>query len=817
MLTAVVCAGRPAVSSAQDEPPLIPRRPTVHAVVISSETTAPLPSGPQAHARPGDILLYNDHIRAVIGSADPQRRPNAVTCYDRPAPGALFDLYLADWTEDQIVLVEPSGPAGHVQRLQIAEDGSHGRAVVRVHAADTATGLTRTLDYILTPRDRFVRIEAVFTNTGTTPRTLAPHLRVEGLVNTQRLHGIWVGEAPQPESRLGYAWARLAGDPGDDPDAPLVIPPGQSRTVRWAVAVDLGTAPAFGRLACLGRECGAFQGYVEEHETHRPVADAVLWIGYTADTILKAFTDAGGNYEFPGLPDSYPIAAIAPGRHMVRPLDAYIVSPTDISPAAISLTPPSGVDFTVTAPPDRPLPTRVVARGAGQTGTPTLGPDWHTPQAGNEFLSPTGRFFLPLWPGEYDLALWFGPLYDYQAADQPAVIRRATRIPARVTVAPAFDPGPWVATDFASFTALGGGSYARPRDRIINHVVQGIAFAPATEYNRVTDWLPVIRELALTRRICTMRGVTIGHPDRPSVVTMPCPWAETLPDGWVPQDVFVSDAPAVVRWLRDKMRGEPLVWIHLTGWQPRDLDEWPALPDTAPNRFGLTALHLVPTTLLPEETPQAAPGAAAHSAPGPEPADPGFRAWCRWLRKGQRLWSIGASNATDVRARGSGVWRTWVHAPAPAGRGLTPARILERAADGHAFVTNGPFLEFSAGGALPGDTITGHDVALRVSVLCANWVDTNRVAVLVNGRYVPDLDFSLRTHPHLYRPETERFLWTGRLRLDRDAFLIAVATAEGADLTKAYGDTPAGRMPPMAWTNPIFVDVDGNGWTAPQP
>lgn len=50
---------------------------------------------------------------------------------------------------------------------------------------------------------------------------------------------------------------------------------------------------------------------------------------------------------------------------------------------------------------------------------------------------------------------------------------------------------------------------------------------------------------------------------------------------------------------------------------------------------------------------------------------------------------------------------------------------------GRSFVTNGPFLEFSVGGAGPGHTVSGGDVAWSLDVATATEVD--RVEVLVNG------------------------------------------------------------------------------------
>jgi hypothetical protein len=49
--------------------------------------------------------------------------------------------------------------------------------------------------------------------------------------------------------------------------------------------------------------------------------------------------------------------------------------------------------------------------------------------------------------------------------------------------------------------------------------------------------------------------------------------------------------------------------------------------------------------------------------------------------------------------------------------------------------------------------------------------------------------------------------------LAEDAHLIVVAEGEKSDLALGYGTSPQAKMHPLAYNNPIFVDVDGGGFT----
>ena len=50
------------------------------------------------------------------------------------------------------------------------------------------------------------------------------------------------------------------------------------------------------------------------------------------------------------------------------------------------------------------------------------------------------------------------------------------------------------------------------------------------------------------------------------------------------------------------------------------------------------------------------------------------------------------------------------------------------------------------------------------------------------------------------------------MELERDAHLIVVATGENSNLEKGWGRSSESQMHPVAFTNPIYVDSDGNGF-----
>ena len=129
-------------------------------------------------------------------------------------------------------------------------------------------------------------------------------------------------------------------------------------------------------------------------------------------------------------------------------------------------------------------------------------------------------------------------------------------------------------------------------------------------------------------------------------------------------------------------------------------------------------------------------------------------------------------------------------------------------------VTTGPFLEVQADdGTLPGGTtIAAGHIDLRVRVQCNTWVGIDKVVVLVNARPAPGLEFTRAANPAMFGDGVVQFDRTIRVPLSEDAHLIVVATSDSRTLETGYGRSPQANLRPIAYNNPIYVDVDHNGW-----
>ncbi len=136
---------------------------------------------------------------------------------------------------------------------------------------------------------------------------------------------------------------------------------------------------------------------------------------------------------------------------------------------------------------------------------------------------------------------------------------------------------------------------------------------------------------------------------------------------------------------------------------------------------------------------------------------------------------------------------------------------------GRSFGTSGPLITaFEVNGAGLGELVAAPDgaVAILLAVAAAPWVPMEEVRLLADGEVVRRYRADEFAEGGVLRLRAEE-----RLVFERDVFLTleagAALDADSDDWLDehrgVYSETLAPGFVPMAFSNPIFVDVDGNG------
>ena len=171
--------------------------------------------------------------------------------------------------------------------------------------------------------------------------------------------------------------------------------------------------------------------------------------------------------------------------------------------------------------------------------------------------------------------------------------------------------------------------------------------------------------------------------------------------------------------------------------------------------------------------------------------------------------------------------------------GFTRDDVITGIRDHRAITTNGPFIEMTAGGKAIGDTVTGTSVDVRVRVRAPSWAKVDTLIVYSNSTIVqtiaipPDQGTDFETVVTV-RPMRDAWVVaeaTGKTNMfpvvsptelpPLDATVIINALSVGLDLStlpiaSSLKPDRLHQTSPYAITNPIWIDIDGNGWTPPK-
>lgn len=183
--------------------------------------------------------------------------------------------------------------------------------------------------------------------------------------------------------------------------------------------------------------------------------------------------------------------------------------------------------------------------------------------------------------------------------------------------------------------------------------------------------------------------------------------------------------------------------------------------------------------------------------------------WFNILREGRALIGCGGSGYLVNAPEFVGSPRTWIHYGTDS---YDEDTFIQEFTVGHSFVSTGPFLDVTAGDKFPGDTVaaSGGAVSLNVTVQAPDWIPVNEIRVLVDGALVQTIDVSAQA-------DTLRYSGAVEVQVpSTDSFIVVECGASLADI--AAGILPDGNFSqvypntqPIAFTNPFFVDGDGDG------
>jgi len=820
--------------------------------------TAP-PAGKEADWILGDHVLRNDRITAVIADPVPSRHANMTV---RNVGGSLIDLTPTAAANDQLscwyagdgtaayrfagASVEGNDPAEANATADAAASrplalvGKRVAFRVESPAKEGTPGLE--VSYDLADGDDFVTVTTRFTNPH--PQPLPIEFRdavradktftsgIDAAANCVWWDDEWFGQA--------YGVVPVGGTVAAAADPPPARQPRDP--VRYSLAGESRTELPPGASCTLVRRVFPASSVVEARAvaarlSGRPTVPASVLVTDAAGPVPRAlveffdgdrrhgaaWTDAAGRLvaSLPRTAGPWRIAASTVGRGRAEAaLDASGTAAEDLR---IELPSPGVVVATIVDAGGGPTPCKVQFRrraGAdghtdGKAGDPDFGPDSGDTGVKNLVYSHDGRFRRELPPGEYDVVVSLGPEYD--AVTLPLAVARGRETPLAATLRRVVDTTGWVSGDFHSHSTPSGDNTTSQLGRVQNLLCEHIEFAPCTEHARIDSYAPCLERLGAAHRMATCSGMELTGSLLPVNHQNAFPLVEHrhTQDGGGPAADNADPVAQVARLALWDDAAEKLVQMNhpdlVQVLGDRDTD---GVPDAGFEAMlgWVDVIEIHP----PHEI-------FRFPTRRDDPRKPISRifVWLQMLNLGYRVPGVVNTDA-HYAFHGSGWLRNYIRSPTDDPARIVTADVVRACESGRVTMTNGPFLEATLVAeddegervAGPGDEVVDEDgrVTLAVRVQCANWLDVDRVQVFVNGRPDPALDATRRDLPAAFSRGVERFRHDFSLALDRDAHVVVAAIGEGATLGVVMGPEHAADRP-VAVTNPIFVDVGGDGFT----
>jgi hypothetical protein len=778
------------------------------ALEIGKSQTGLLPGGKEADGIVGDFLMRNNLIEAVISSDAPLRKADMGGWWDAVSPGCLYDLTLRGTDNDQLTVFSPSNQRGPVTYVRVVDSGESGEAVIEVLvSAASNDGLEIVHRYRLRDDWHGLLISTHVHNQSDQTVAFDPIDQWKPVNDKKKVAGITVWDSVDPADKCGYAttWMDLDGCimPGDEP---LSIEPGQR--VEWARAVAVGASPAqaFGFLAALKSDAGTLTGVVSD-STGSGIGKASLTLK-RGESALTAYPDKDGRFTLQLPAGEYEVEVQDRGR---SPLTRNVVIvANDSTPLMASMNAPAKIDFDIRDAHGRSIPCKVQFKGLDDTKTPNLGPANRAHGCVDQYHSEKGAFSVQVTPGKYQITVTHG--IEYSHLRRIIELRPETTLEFGGQLTRLVDTTGWVSTDFHNHSTPSGDNHTKTDDRIINLAVEQVEFVPTTEHNRLYDWTPHIEKLGLAQEMLSVPGLELtgsgAHFN--AFPFTPTPFTQ---DHGAPQWQKDPRLNAIV--LRDFQGAMAERWVHLNhpdtvaDFVDRNGDGRPDLGYLglenmmdAAEVWGLNILADAPYYIA--------------EAVNKQPIVRNHRefVWRQLLNTGRKMWSIAVSDAHSVHGNGVGGWRTYVPSSTDNPSEIDWQEIVRNAKAGRMMMTTGPFLEVETedGQISGGFTRAQGSIRVKVKVQCTDWIKIDRVQVLVNSRKVPSLNYTAASHPDMFQKGLSAFEQTIEVPLSEDSHLMVVAYGENEDLSIGYGTSSQASWKPCAYHNPIYVDVDGNGF-----
>ena len=804
-------------------------------------------AGSRSEARFGDLLIGNRQVRFIIGQSDVRKGfPSRA--------GYLLDAGLVTARGDLLgrmvsgALVSGKYRRARYQRVGIVDDGLSGhRAVVRAQGhIEKFPQLEISTDFTITPdasqltmkttivnrRRRKIHIRpcelvrwgnsyTFFPGRGTRLRPKAGNqqpIRIDKkgrkwvLGYTLSYRGWWLG---RPGLANSYAYmmpkgklvAALRGDhQGTKYNSTMRIcakfsplAPEQSALFHRQLVVGNGDVASLVRQVhrLRGLDTMSVGGRVVERNSLTGVTNSLVIARDARGPISRTRSGPDGRFRMWLPARKISLRAGKYGWFRSEPVRLQVQAGQAYPELKLMLKPGAMIRYEVRDRDSAELvPARIIIKRLGQGSRYRFLDDRESLYRYHIVYSQKGQGRISLYPGPYSLTFTRGPEYSIAVKKIKAVLGRVAVVKGQLERV--VDTRGYVSADLHTHCLNSKDSLMGLVERVKSLAAENIEYAVASDHNHLTDLSPVIRKLGLGKYIksaigneVTMGGAELGHFN----VFPLSPLGTFRGNGAIPY--FWTNPRRIFKAVRERP-GEKVIivnhprqgkgngYFNQIGWIGRLARSRHHLYDGGYDALevmsGLDRNMRWAKRLLSE--------------------------WFAMLNRGFKYTALGNSDSHRRWIEEVGYPRNFIRIGKDNPRSIDDQDIVRALKAHRVVVSNGPFITMRAGkaeGAGEGDSITKPPGGLRlhIRVQAPRWIDVRSLTLYGNGRRI----FEARLGKPWSVVRSDGWI---RVNPRKDTWYVAVARG-----LKPMPVVPHRKARPLAFTNPIWVDADGDGKFTP--
>jgi hypothetical protein len=449
---------------------------------------------------------------------------------------------------------------------------------------------------------------------------------------------------------------------------------------------------------------------------------------------------------------------------------------------------------------------------------------------------------VPLKPGHYKIVVSRGPEYE-QNVFEDVEIKAGETTTVAAKLFRSVDTSGYLSADFHQHTFGSLDSAMSPFDKTVANLNEGVEIAADTEHDIVRSYDDMIAAMQVGTRIHGLNGDevsvnTVGHfnlfgwegklvnDDGTAGDMLPFAGTKLFSGKTQPQlTAAIRTIPGVSLWQMNHPRDEGSGYLTFIQFDPTTGNSF---NDTEPMEWGYDMMEVKGYVGTPAQYLESADIGMAKLAARGSGDIPTMRDWFGWLNLGH---PITATHNSDSHFRNHSVgWgRNFLRVGDKTPDTVTTADISAAVKAEQVIVSHGPFVQVFVEGVERmghGDLVppgTEGKVTVRLKVQAPTWMDVTSVEAYGNGRplVLEEVDGKLvqKTDALEGAPLSIALPLAsqpadGAVRADVDVVLSPAVDTWYVFLVRgALSVWPLGGGTPLGYTNALYVDVGGNGFT----